>query len=231
MASHLDLEEQEQLDQLKAFWNRFGNLISWVLIAVLAATAAWNGYQYWQRSQASQAAAMLDEVQKIEQAGDPEKLLRAFTDMKERFGKTAYASQAGLEIGKQLFDAGKVDNAIEVLQWVADNTSDAGYASVARLRWAGILLETKQEAQALKLLASGIAPEFAALAADRRGDIYTLQGEKDKAKAQYQIAYAGLDAQDQYRRLVEVKLNALGADPSASDPGTKDSTPAAAATK
>jgi predicted negative regulator of RcsB-dependent stress response len=230
MASHLDLEEQEQLDQLKAFWNRFGNLITWVLIAVLAAAAAWNGYQYWQRSQASQAAAMLDEVQKIAQSGDPEKSLRAFTDMKERFGKTAYAAQAGLEIGKQLFDAGKTDSAIVVFQWVVDNAADAGYASVARLRLAGILVENKQEAQALKLLDSGIAAEFAALAADRRGDILILQGEKDKAKTQYQTAYAGLDAQDQYRRLVEVKLNALGIDPSATATSSKDSAPVAAPT-
>jgi len=221
MASHLDLEEQEQLDQLKAFWRQYGNLISWVLIAVLAVAAAWNGYQYWQRSQASQAAAMLDEVQKLEQAGDPDKLVRAFADMKERYGKTAYAAQAGLEIGKQLFDADKVDPAVEVLQWVADQSADPGYASVARLRLAGIFVDRKQETQALKLLDTGIAPEFAALAADRRGDIYVLQGDKDKAKAQYQTAYAGLDQQDQYRRLVEVKLNALGVDPASNDAAKK----------
>ncbi|MEY3944815.1 MAG: hypothetical protein RL697_828, partial [Pseudomonadota bacterium] len=56
MATHLDLEEQEQLAELKHFWNTYGNLISWVLIAVLGAYAAWNGWQYWQRHQATQAA-------------------------------------------------------------------------------------------------------------------------------------------------------------------------------
>ena len=39
MATQLDLEEQEQLDQLKAFWKQYGNLITWVLIAALAAFA------------------------------------------------------------------------------------------------------------------------------------------------------------------------------------------------
>ena len=47
MATHLDLEEQEQLDQLKAFWKRWGNLITWLLIAVLGAYAAWNGWNLW----------------------------------------------------------------------------------------------------------------------------------------------------------------------------------------
>ena len=55
---HLDLEEQEQLDQIKHFWKQYGNLITWLLIAVLAAYAGWNGFQYWQRSQASQASAL-----------------------------------------------------------------------------------------------------------------------------------------------------------------------------
>ena len=64
MAKHLDLEEQEQLDELKHFWKQYGDLITWVLIAVFGAVAAWNGYQYWQRQQAVQAASMYDEVER-----------------------------------------------------------------------------------------------------------------------------------------------------------------------
>ena len=216
MASHLDLEEQEQLEQLKHFWNRYGNLITWILIAVLAAVAGWNGYQYWQRNQSAQAAAMLDEVQKVAQANDPDKLLRAFGDMKERYGRTAYAAQAGLQVGQVLFDSGKLDAASDVLQWVVDQSSDGAYAAVARLRLAGVLVERKQEAQALKLLDADLGPEFAALRADRRGDIFALQGEKEKAKTEYLAAYKALDSQEQYRRLVEVKLNALGVEPATS---------------
>src|SRR4051794_3315954 len=51
MAKHLDLEEQEQLADIKHFWNEYGNLISWVVIAVFGAIAAWNGWQYWERTQ------------------------------------------------------------------------------------------------------------------------------------------------------------------------------------
>ena len=42
MATHLDLEEQEQLDALKHFWKQWGNLITWALIVVLGAYTAWN---------------------------------------------------------------------------------------------------------------------------------------------------------------------------------------------
>ena len=55
-------------------------------------------------------------------------------------------------------------------------------------------------------------PEFAALAADRRGDVYNLQGKKAEAKAEYEKAYKAFDANSEYRRLVEVKLGSLGVD-------------------
>jgi predicted negative regulator of RcsB-dependent stress response len=45
MASPLDLEEQEQLDELKHFWKRWGDLITWLLIVVLGGYAAWMGWQ------------------------------------------------------------------------------------------------------------------------------------------------------------------------------------------
>ena len=76
MASHLDLEEQEQLDQLKAFWNQYGNLISWLLIAVLGAYAAWNGWNYYQREQGAKAGALYDEIEKAAQEVDADRATR-----------------------------------------------------------------------------------------------------------------------------------------------------------
>ncbi|MDR7376782.1 putative negative regulator of RcsB-dependent stress response [Rhodoferax ferrireducens] len=213
MANHLDLEEQEQLDELKAFWNRFGNLITWILIVVLAGFAGWNGYQYWQRSQAAQAAALYDEVDRASKAGDVAKVERAFSDMKDKYGRTTFAQQAGLLAAKTLFEKGNADAAKAALTWVADQSSDEGYQAVARLRLAGVLLEAKSYDEALKLLSGSFGKEFEPLVADRKGDVYALQDKKADAIAQYQIAYKGLDAQDDYQRIVEVKLNSLGVDP------------------
>ncbi len=213
MANHLDLEEQEQLDEIKHFWKQYGNAITWVLIVVLGVYAAWNGYQYWQRNQAAQAAAMFDEVEKVAREGDADKMQRAFNDMKDRFASTAYAPQAGLLIGKTLYEAGKLDAAKAALTWVAEKSSDAGYASVGRLRLAGVLMDSKAYDEALKVLDSGVAEEFAALQADRRGDILLAQGKKTEAKDQYLKSFKLLDERTDYRRLVAVKLNSLGVDP------------------
>ncbi len=215
MANHLDLEEQEQLDQLKHFWAQFGNVITWALIAILGAIAAWNGYQYWQRSQAVQAAAMFDEVERVVRSGDVEKSERAFSDMKARFASTTYTQQAGLLVAKLSYEAGKADTAKAVLTWVADNASDKGYAAIARLRLAGVLIDAKAYDDALKLLNGDVAEEFAALVADRKGDVYMAQGKRAEATAEYQKAYKAFDERTEYRRLVEVKLNTLGVNPAA----------------
>ena len=213
MANHLDLEEQEQLAELKHFWKRYGNVISWVLIAVFGAVAAWNGYQYWQRSQSAQAAVMYDEVERAAVAGDVAKLERALGDMKERFGRTAYAEQAALLSARVFNDKGNPDAAKGALAWVAGKGSDEGYQAVARLRLSGLLFETKAYDEALQQLAAPLPKDFVPLAADRRGDILLAQGKKAEAKAQYEAAYKGLDERSDYRRILEVKLNALGVDP------------------
>jgi predicted negative regulator of RcsB-dependent stress response len=226
MANHLDLEEQEQLAELKHFWKRYGNLISWVLIVVFGAVAAWNGYQYWQRSQAAQAAVIYDEVERAAVAGDVAKLERALGDMKERFGRTAYAEQAALLAARIYHDKGNLDAAKGALAWVAGKASDDGYQAVARLRLSGMLFEAKAYDEALQQLTAPMPSDFNALAADRRGDILLAQGKKAEAKAQYEAAYKGLDERSDYRRIIEVKLNALGV-----DPVVKVAAPAAAASE
>jgi predicted negative regulator of RcsB-dependent stress response len=212
MANQLDLEEQEQLDQLKHFWAQYGNLISWLLIAVLSVFASWNAYQYWQRSQAAQAAALFDELERVAKTNDMTKLDRVLVDMKEKFASTSYAQQAALLAAKVYFEAGKSDEAKSSLSWVAEKSSDEGYQAIGRLRLAGILLESKAYDDALKQLSHTFPSDFASLVADRRGDVYLAQGKRGEAGAEFLKAYQSLDEGTEYRRLVEVKLASLGMD-------------------
>jgi len=182
------------------------------LIAVFGAIAAFNGWNYWQRTQAMQASALFDELDRAAAANEMERVQRAFSDMKDKFPRTAFAHQGALLTAKVMEVKGNKDAAKAALSWAVEHASDEGYQAVARLRLAALLVDAKQYDEALKQLASGLPPEFEALAADRRGDIYTLQGKKAEAKAEYLKALKGLDEQAEYRRLVEVKLTALGVD-------------------
>lgn len=229
MANHLDLDEQEQLDQFKHFWKQYGNIITWTLIVVLGAYAAWNGYQYWQRTQATQAAAMFDEVERSIATGDVSKVERALTDMDAKFGASPYAQQAGLLAAKVFYEKGNLDASKKALANVAEKSTDAGYQAIAKLRLASAQIEGKNYDEALKQLAGAFPKDFEALAADRRGDVFSLQGKPAEAKAEYVKAYKGFDDKSGYRRLVEVKLNALGGDP-VTNPVTSSSTSSATET-
>ncbi|OIP17515.1 MAG: hypothetical protein CO105_01875 [Comamonadaceae bacterium CG_4_9_14_3_um_filter_60_33] len=212
MAKQLDLEEQEQLDQIKHFWKQYGNAITWAIIVVLGAFASWNFYNYWQRSQAQQAAVLFDEMERAVQSADAARMDRVFGDMKDKFTGTAYAQQSGLLVARQYINLNKPDAAKAALTWVADKSSDAGYQALARLRLAALAIENKNYDEALGLLNRAYPASFEALVADRKGDVYSLQGDKVKALAEYNKAYRLFDPRTEYRRLVEVKLNALGVD-------------------
>ena len=212
MANHLDLDEQEQLDQFKHFWKQYGNLITWVLIAILGAFAAWNAYEYWQRSQATQAAAMFDEVERSIATGDVAKVERALSDMNAKFGSSPYAQQAGLLAAKTFYEKGNLDASKKALATVAEKSSDVGYQAIAKLRLASALIESKNYDEALKQVSGTFPKEFEPMAADRRGDVLALQGKPAEAKTEYVKAHKGFDEKSGYRRLVEVKLNALGGD-------------------
>ena len=216
MASPLDLQEQEQLDQLKSFWNQYGHLITWTVTLALAGFAAWNGWQWWQREQGAKAAALYDELDRLAGSGDVEKTARAFGDLKERFPRTLQAQQGALLAAKVQAEKGQADAALATLAWLADNGGEDELRTVARLRAAGLLLDQKKHDEALKQLdaAQQAKPrEFDALIADRRGDIFAAQGKRAEAIAAYQAAHKAMDAKVEYRSLLDAKLTALGAAP------------------
>lgn len=213
MAKALDLDEQEQLDQLKHFWKTWGNLISWVLIVVLGSYAAWNGYQYWQRSQAVKAAALYDEVERAVASGDLSRVERSLADMKDRFGGTQFAQQSALLAAKTLREKGKAEAAREALAWVAQGAADSAYRDIARLRLASLHLDAKAFDEALKSLSADFTPAMQGLAADLRGDVFKAKGQTAEAIAAYQKAWSQLTDSPDYRRLVQAKLNALGIEP------------------
>ncbi len=217
MATPLDLEEQEQLDELKHFWKTYGNLISWVLIVVMGGFAAWNGYGYWQRTQSAKASALYDEVERAVAAGDLTRVERSLADMKDKFGGTLYAQQAALLAAKTFQQKDKPEQAQAALIWVADHASDESYVQIARLRLAGVLLQSRAYDEALLRLSKPFAAAFAPLGADLRGDVLNAQGKPQEAITAYRDAWQHMEESNEYRRLVEAKLNALGVDPKATE--------------
>jgi predicted negative regulator of RcsB-dependent stress response len=213
MSSHLNLEDQEQLDELKHFWKRWGDLITWLLIVVLGGYAAWMGWQSYQGKQAAQSAALYDTVERAALSGDLALLDRSVNDIEEKFSSTTYAQQAALLAARVYNDKDRKADAKKQLIWVIDQASDEGYQTLARLRLAALLVEDKAYDEARKHLTAKTPEAFAPLMADRLGDLAMLQAQPAEAVQHYKNAWKGFEPNADYRRLVAVKLAALGADP------------------
>jgi predicted negative regulator of RcsB-dependent stress response len=211
MSSHLNLEDQEQLDELKHFWKSWGDLITWVLIAVLGGYAAWMSWQSYQGKQATQSAALYDTVERSALIGDLTLLDRSVTDIEEKFASTTYAQQAALLSARIYANKANLPEAEKSLQWVIDKGQEEGYVALARLRASALAMEQKNLDKAKAFLQGQKAPAgFQPLFDDRLGDIAVLQNKPDDAKALYLSAFKGLEAANEYRRLIDYKLGSLG---------------------
>ena len=206
----LDLQEQEQLDALKAWWN---DNSSWILVTVLTvfvAMGGWRGWQYYQQKQAGGASTLYQ--QEIEQIAskDPKRVNDAAAAVMDKFASTAYAPRAALLAAQVNGLSNDMARARTQLQWVIDHASEATVRDVARLRLATVLLDEKDYPGALKQLDAKHAESFDGLYADRRGDVFSAQGKAAEARSAYKLAYDKIDPQSMYRSLIMMKMDALG---------------------
>lgn len=208
-----DLEEQEQLATLKAWWARYGNLVSWLLAAALAAYAGWSGWKYYQRDQSAKGAVLYEEIVKAAEAKDAAKVGRAAADMKDKFGGTLYAPMGALLAARSAYEAGDLKDAKAQLQWVIDHGRGDEFKSLARIRLAGVLLDEKAFDEGLKVLAADFPDQFAALVADRRGDLLVAQDKIEEARAAYKTALEKTEIKNPARQLIQLKLDAIGGAP------------------
>ena len=89
--AHLDLEEQEQIDSLKTWWKMYGNLVTGVVVAASIGVIAWQGWNWYQRNQAAQAAAIYGVLEQAAVLRDGQKVKSAAGELAEKFGGTSYA--------------------------------------------------------------------------------------------------------------------------------------------
>lgn len=205
-----DIDEQEQLESLKAWWAKYGNFIFAVATIVLLAAAAWNGWQWYQRNQAGHALGQFEALEKAVEANDMARVKDAAGTILEQYPRTGYAPRAALLAAQAYEKAGDDRSARAQLQWVVDRSGDEALAAVARLRLAGLLLDEKNYDEALSVLDNRPPASFAALYADRRGDVLAGQGKSDEARKAYEEALAKLDPATELRSSIQLKLDALG---------------------
>ena len=207
-----DLEEQEQIAEIKSFWYRYGNLIVIAISAALLLIAAWRFWGWYQTSQSAQAATLYTELQRAAGANDAKKVRELAGSLLESYSGSLYATLGALVSAKTHFEAGDLKTARVQLQWVVDKGRDAEVQALARLRLVAVLLDEKAYDDALKVLAVKPPASFEALFEDARGDVLQAQGKGAEARAAYQAALSKLGAgEEPARELIQLKLDGVGA--------------------
>lgn len=206
-----DLEEQEQLDVLKDWWKRNGNTVLLAVGVFAAVVAGMQGWRHYQKNQQQQAAMVYEAVQTGAQTRDIKRIRDAAGQLIEKYPGTPYAARAALLVAGANLESGDAKSAKAQLQWVTEHAKEEGARDIARLRLAGILLDEKNYAEALKQLEAPHAKAFAGLFADLKGDVLAAQGKTAEARAAYQAALEKMDEKSAYRQVVQMKLDGLGA--------------------
>ncbi len=206
-----DLEEQEQLATLKAWWAENGNLVLTTLSLVLIVLAGWQAWNYYQRNQAAQASALYGAVQKAAGANDLKQVRESAGAILEQYPRTTYAAMAALVSAKAHFQGGDLKTAHAQLAWVAENARDEALQDIARLRLASVMLDEKAYDDALKALDAKHGAAFDAQFLAARGDVFVAQGKKEEARGAYKAALDKADPKDAgLRGSIQLRLDALG---------------------
>jgi predicted negative regulator of RcsB-dependent stress response len=208
-----DLQEQEQLDSLKAWWRANNNWITGAATVVLLAVLAYQGWSWYGLRQSAAASVLYEEFERAAASKDPKDVTRARDlagTLIDQHGSTVYAAMAALRQAKSNIDAGDLKTANAQLSWAAEHAAQKELGLLARVRLAGVLLDEKAYDQALGVLKVDVPDAFACQFADRRGDVYAAQGKFADARAAYSEALAKAGNQP-LRAMIQLKLDALPA--------------------
>ncbi len=203
--------EEEQLAQIKDWWQRNGKPL--VLGAVIALVLVF-GWQFWQKHQINQAQRASVVYQQLLGAAlesgeaDAAEVSRLGNLLKKDFAGTHYAQYGSLFVAKVAVESGRLDEAASELRAIVDKPADKTLDELARQRLACVLAAQDKADEAIKLLDGKVDAAFVASREELRGDLLVQLGRNDEAHAAYSKAKESL-SQDAAIGGLQMKLDDL----------------------
>ncbi len=205
-----NLEEQDQIEQLREFWQQWGTAISALLLVAALAWAGWSGWHWWLNRQAAQASALYAQLTQRVDAADTRDAAVIWNRLHDDYASTSYSQMGSLALARAYVNAGDTKQAQAVLQWAVGHGPVPAQRAAAMLNLAALQIDAHQYAAALSTLQSPPTAAFAPLFAERRGDVYAVQGQRAQARKAYQQALSELPPGAVLRQLLDIKLDSVG---------------------
>lgn len=206
-----DLEQQESISAMKAWFDENANLLIGILLVVALAVAGVQGWRWYERREVEASAGLFEQYEQAVGAKDEKKARDLAGALMQDHAGSAYAALAALSQARTSLEAADATAAKAQLHFVIDKSGNAELATLARVRLAGILLDEKAYDEGLAVLAGEAPAGLAAEVSDRRGDLLFAQGKTADARAAYARALEQAAARSPLRPLIQSKLDALPA--------------------
>lgn len=205
-----DLEEQESLAEIKAWWDKWGTLILSVVTAASLAVAGFQGWRWYQAKESADAGALYAQMVQAENMKDSERVQKIGERLHEDYASTTYAGLGALLAARSAEAEGKGDLAEKALARIVDSDKFPELQGVAAVRLAGVLLDqNKYDAALAALNKVKDTTGQEGIINDRRGDIELAMNKPEDARKSWEAALRSLDAGNPLARLIEIKLAAL----------------------
>ena len=176
-----DLEQQEQMQALKAYWELNRRWIISVFVALALGVSGFNGWKIFEANQKSKASRILSEIQENIDIQNFEITKKLIVELKNNYDDSLQRGLAGLMYAKALVADDQIEAAENELRSLLEHF-DSGVSWLARIRLVGLLLDLRRPSEAAKLIPESIPPEWTALANDRKGDAFSALGKFDEAE-------------------------------------------------
>ena len=205
----LDLEEQEQVDELKALWKKYGAYITRGVIAFFVLYGLFQGWGYYQTKQSLGASELYQSIVVLDEKNTKD-ILEKSQKLMDDYSGTPYAGRAAILFAKASYLGGNKDKAKEKLDWATSHAKESATESIALIQLGQILVEEKKYEDALKRVNKVDNEGYLGLSNDLKGDILNAMGKKEEAKKAYLEALKRFGPKDPYAKFTQEKLESLG---------------------
>lgn len=213
-----ELNDDEQLDELKGWWKRYGNSLLTVALLIAAAFLAWNAWQNYQARKVAEASNTFDQLLALTTDEAPldapkrDQADKLVGQLVNDHGQSLYADMARMIQARIAVDSGELDKAIAALNGEIEKGAQSYFVANARIDLARLQVERQHFEDALNTLSASIPESLASRTLEVKGD--ALRGLKrlDDARTAYRDAMQQADAMHMPKYGLQLKLDDIAAE-------------------
>ena len=203
------MTEEEQLEVIKKWWQRYGNLVT-VFISIIFLCIAGYKYWSWHEEKVMQQASSIYENMMIAFSNQKTKSVRSYAnELIKDYGNSVYADVAHMTLAKLHISKNRLEQAKNELQLVINQGHVSTLREIAKIRVARILMASQSYDNALKELGAVDSPTYTPVVNELKGDIYRAKGQYQEAMEAYHLAMAEVKNNGIGNLFLEMKTNEL----------------------